>query len=76
MSRVLHLDMDVPSVTAFCTKRDLLVSVIEPLESGGTRLVLQNSVDAARARTGMKNRIIDGAVIRSGLYQLRRPVPR
>lgn len=74
MSRALNLSADMQEVSACCEKHAIGISVIEPLQSGGTRVVLNNSNDAANLRRRMKTQIIDGPVVRSGLYMARPPI--
>jgi hypothetical protein len=75
VSRVLHLGATVQVVTALCTQHALGISSIEPLASGGTRLVLNNADDAENLRRRMKGQLIDGPVVRSSLYLARQPIP-
>jgi len=74
MSRAINIDATVEEVTASCDKHGIGISSIEPLQSGGTRVVLNNSDDAEKLRRRMKGQIIAGLVVRSGLYMARPPL--
>lgn len=73
MSRALNIDATLQEVSACCDKYAIGISVIEPLQSGGTRVVLNNGGDTEKLRHRMKNRMIDGPVVRSSLYSARQP---
>lgn len=75
MSRAVCIDETVELVTEFCAKNAIGISVIEPLESGGTRVVTNNSADADTVRHRMKSKIIDGPVVRSRLHAWRAGAP-
>jgi len=75
MSRAVTIDAPMQTVTELCEKHAIGISVIEPLPSGGTRVVLNNSDDAARVRLSMKAMLIDGPVVRSPLYACRTLTP-
>ncbi|EQB32127.1 hypothetical protein [Sphingobium ummariense] len=76
MSRAINLDAAVADVEALCAKHNVAISVIEPLTSGGTRVVLLNPDGADRVRTLMKAKIITATVVRSPMHMARQPVPR
>jgi hypothetical protein len=65
MSRVLMLNMSADNATAECAKMDVGISAIEPLESGGTRLVCMSVDGAETARRKFKSKLIKGDVVRS-----------
>jgi hypothetical protein len=75
MSRAINLDTTVQTVANLCTKNSIGVSTIEPLDSGGTRVVLLTAEGAAEVRRGMKKHLLDGPTVRSGLYLARHPLP-
>lgn len=75
MSRAISIDATVEQVTDYCAKQGLGISVIEPLISGGTRVVLNNMNDAEVVRRGMKARLISAPVVRSSLYAAKVPKP-
>jgi len=65
LSRAINVGMAEPKVTAACAKHGAAVSAIEPLASGGTRVVLKNIIDADRMRTVFGNKVIKGLVTRA-----------
>lgn len=75
MSRAIAINASVEQVTDYCTKQGFGISVIEPLVSGGTRVVLNNMEDAEAVRRGMKTRLINTPVVRSSLYAARTSIP-
>jgi hypothetical protein len=75
MSRAMNLRASPEVVTATCATHKIGISSIEPLESGGTRVVVLSSDGAAELRRRMKKDILEGPITRSGLYVARRPVP-
>lgn len=75
MSRVVNLKVSVQAVTTLCTQQSIGISTIEPLDSGGSRVVLRTADDAEMLRRKMKGKTIDGPVVRSGLYMARQPLP-
>lgn len=75
MSRAVNIDAAMQAVIDCCEKHAIGISVIEPLQSGGTRVVLNNSDGAASLRIRMKKNLILGPVTRSGLYMRRSPHP-
>ena len=75
MSRVINLNENAQVITALCEKFSLGISTIEPLPSGGTRVVTNTGDDAVDLRKRMKDKVMNGAVIRSGIYAARRRVP-
>lgn len=68
MSRAVNINAVPQAVTDICTQYNYAISVIEPLQSGGTRVVLLNGNDAANLRRRMASQLIEGPVVRSGLY--------
>lgn len=76
MSRAINLNASLDDVTALCTRHSVAISTIEPLTSGGTRVVLLNPDGADRIRTLMKTKIITTTVVRSPMHMARQPVPR
>lgn len=71
----MNLKASPDVVTATCATHNIGISSIEPLESGGTRIVVLSSAGAAELRRKMKSSIMEGPTTRSGLYVARRPVP-
>ncbi len=64
MSRAINVDENVAAVTRICEQHNALFSVVEPLQSGGTRLVLRNSADVARITKAFGAKVIRKAVVR------------
>ena len=64
-SRAMNLDATPDEIRAICAKHKLAISVIEPLLSGGTRVVTTNGDGAATLRKAMKAKLIPGAVKRT-----------
>lgn len=76
MSRAINLNASLDDVTSLCTRHAIAISAIEPLTSGGTRVVLLNPDGAERIRTLMKAKIITTPVVRSPMHMARQPSPR
>jgi len=75
MSRVLNLSIDMAETTSLCGKHSIGISTIEPLDSGGTRIVLMSSDGAVKLTRIARAHLISGPVTRSGLYLSRLPAP-
>lgn len=75
MSRAVNTTETPEKVRALCEKHGIAISVIEPLPSGGTRVVLVTPDGAALFRMKGKDKLVEGPVARSGLYLARRPEP-
>ncbi len=73
MSRVVNIDAATDVVQTLCAKHAIAISTIEPLESGGARVVLANMAGADDLRSRMKTKVLNGPVIRSGLYLAQPP---
>lgn len=73
MSRALNVAADEAELLTLCAKLGVNISAIEPLASGGTRIVLKNSPDAEKMRAKLGNRLIKGTVQRSASYVGRQP---
>jgi hypothetical protein len=71
MTRVVTIDDTPEAVKTLCDKFGIGISVIEPLQSGGTRLILNNGIDAEKVRREMKTKLITGPSVRSSLYVAR-----
>lgn len=74
MSRAVNVDATVEAVTKACATHNIGISTIEPLASGGTRVVAMNSDGAAALRRHLKSKILEGTVVRSDLYRARPPL--
>lgn len=64
MSRAINVDASVAQVTDMCAKHNALISIVEPLKSGGTRLVLRTAHDAAVISKAYGNKVINSTVVR------------
>jgi hypothetical protein len=67
MSRALCIDAPEAHVLATCAKRDVAISAIESLRSGGTRVVMRNADDAAAIGRLYGKKVITGVVTRTPL---------
>lgn len=65
MSRALNIDATEEHVLATCGRRKLTISAIEALDSGGTRVVMNNATDAATIAKAYRKQVIDGPVTRT-----------
>jgi hypothetical protein len=64
MSRAINLNATEASVTALCAKHEAVISSIETLQSGGTRVVLGDRAGADRVRKASADMVITDAVQR------------
>lgn len=64
MSRVLFLKMSERAAVDYCKTKQVGVSAVESLSSGGVRLVCMSSDGAEKARSGLKSKLIKGEVTR------------
>ncbi|TNE42402.1 MAG: hypothetical protein EP321_01320 [Sphingomonadales bacterium] len=71
MTRAVNMNMDMDAAISLCGRLDIHISAIEPLDSGGTRVVLKSSEGAAKLSRSAKAHVIEGPVVRSRLYQAR-----
>jgi hypothetical protein len=65
MSRALNLDAPQEHVRETCTKHKLVITQIETLVSGGTRVVLTTGDAAATLAKAYKKQIIDKPIVRT-----------
>ncbi len=65
MSRALNIDATEDHVIAACARRKAPISAIEPLDSGGTRVVMNNIADTARIAKFYGSKVITGEVRRT-----------
>lgn len=65
MSRAINVNAPQDHVVATCAKKKLGISAIETLHSGGTRVVMNNAVDAAEVVKFYKTKVIAGPVTRT-----------
>jgi len=64
MSRAINLDAAEAHVRDMCIKHNAAISAIEPLRSGGTRVVFMNADDAVIVAKAYGSKVITGAVLR------------
>ena len=64
MSRVVYIDATQDHVIATCAENNLLISAIEPLQSGGTRVVMNTAIDKAQIARTYAAKVITGPVRR------------
>jgi len=65
VSRAVNVSVDTAKVVAMCAKHKVTISAIEALPSGGTRVVLMNSTDAAAIVKAFGSKVIAGPVPRT-----------
>jgi hypothetical protein len=65
MSRMININATEDHVLATCTKRNIAVSAIETLQTGGTRVVMNNAADAALVAKAYGSKVITGPVTRT-----------
>jgi len=75
MSRAINMTMGVEDIEKLCAKHGFRVSTVEPLASGGSRVVLLDGRDAERLRAVLGSKIIAGEVRRSAAHVSRQPPP-
>lgn len=75
MSRALNVAQTESKLATLCAKLDIGVSVLEPLVSGGTRIVVNNAADAERLRKHLAAEVISGPVKRSADHVSRQAIP-
>jgi hypothetical protein len=68
-TRVVNLDAAAVTITQLCAKKDLAISSIERLPSGGTHVVMVTIDGAEGLRAAFKGKVIDGAVKRLPLRE-------
>ena len=64
MSRAINVKATEAEVMTMCAKHGAVVTSIETLRSGGTRVVLTNGDSAAVMRRAYGSKVIEGAVHR------------
>ncbi len=67
MSRALNINATQDHVVAACAKRNIAISAIEALQSGGTRVVMNNAIDTALMLKAYGSKIIVGDVVRKSI---------
>ena len=69
MSRAMNLALPESEVKQICLLQGISISAIEPLQSGGTRLVCTTPAGAEEMRLRLRGHIIDGAVTHHRFYR-------
>ena len=64
MSRALNINATKDDVIAACAKHKVPISAIEALQSGGTRVVMNNADDTARVAKIYGSKVITGKAVR------------
>lgn len=64
MSRAINLDAGEAHVLDTCAKHKAAISAIEPLQSGGTRVVFKNADDAVVIAKAYGSKVLTGPVRR------------
>lgn len=73
MSRAINLAATVADVEKLCRTHNFRISSIEPLLSGGSRVVMLDGREADQVRTLMNGKMIMGDVKRSPAHVSRQP---
>lgn len=69
MSRAMNLLLPEGEVKRLCLSQGVSISAIEPLKSGGMRLVCTSSSGADEMRLRLRGHLIEGEVIRHRFYR-------
>ena len=69
MSRAMNLSLPEAEVRRLCLAQGVSISAIEPLLSGGTRLVCTASTGAEELRLRLRGHLIEGEVKRFRFYR-------
>ena len=64
MSRAVHVQAAADHISQTCLKLGAKITAIEPLLSGGTRVVLSNAAQCAAVARAYPKQLIEGAVRR------------
>lgn len=64
-TRAVNVGVSVAEIRSACEKDGMIISAIEALLSGGTRVVMTNLADADRVRAMFKPKLLDGEVRRT-----------
>jgi len=67
MTRIICIDAERAEVIAKCSAHDIPISMIETLQSGGTRVVLHNAPDAALLGAAYGDKVMTGPVTRTAV---------
>ena len=67
MSRAFCVTLHIDDVMAICARNKAVISTVEPLHTGGTRVVLINSHDAAVMGRVFAGKMMTGDIARTPL---------
>jgi hypothetical protein len=65
MSRAMNVTISSDEVTGLCAKKNIAISAMETLLSGGTRVVFMNIADAETMRSVFGTKLLGGSVTRA-----------
>lgn len=65
ISRAINIRAEEAQVVAVCKKHKVVISAIETLPSGGTRVVLTNATEAAAIAKAFGSKVMTGPVMRT-----------
>lgn len=71
MSRAINVNATAPEVVALCAKHGAVISAIESLKSGGTRVVLTNMDGTETMKRAFGRKVLTGTVSRTPLRMMR-----
>lgn len=69
MSRAMNISLPEDEVKRLCLLQGVSISAIEPLQSGGTRLVCTSGSGAEEMRLRLRDHLIDGNLLRYRFYR-------
>ena len=67
MSRAINVNAAEADVSSLCRKKGIVISAIETLASGGTRVVLMNATDTETMKQAFGRKVMTGTVTRTPL---------
>ena len=68
MSRALNINAPEADIVASCAKAGITISMVEKLQSGGTRVVLNNTADAQAVAKTFSRKLLTDDVTRMPLF--------
>ncbi len=71
VSRALNVRVTRAQAIAMCEKHGAIISAIEELPAGGTRIVLMNIADAATITKAFGSKVLTGSVARTDWIRAR-----
>lgn len=64
MSRAININAAEAHIVATCKKFGIEISMIERLDSGGTRIVLKNAADTLSIAKAYDSKVLTGPIVR------------